>query len=90
MGEFKNRITVNIYDQFYTILGEDEPSHIRHVASLVDERIREIAKYNAGLDTSRKAVLAAVNVMDDYVKLKEEHELLLQKLSRIEGNNDND
>ncbi|TDM15740.1 cell division protein ZapA [Macrococcus bovicus] len=80
MGEFKNRITVSIYDQQYTIIGEDEPGHIRYVAGLVDERIREISRYNSGLDTSRKAVLAAVNIMDDYVKLKEDFEILLHKL----------
>ncbi|WP_414046148.1 cell division protein ZapA [Macrococcus equi] len=84
MGEFKNRITVTIHDQHYTIIGEDEPSHIRHVASLVDDRINEIARMSAGLDTSRKAVLAAVNIMDDYVKLQEEYELLKQKLISIE------
>ncbi|MCE4956269.1 cell division protein ZapA [Macrococcoides caseolyticum] len=85
MGEFKNRITVTIYDQHYTIIGEDEPSHIRHVASLVDDRITEIARMSAGLDTSRKAVLAAVNIMDDYVKLQEEYEQLKQKLKHIES-----
>ncbi len=79
MGEFKNRITVTIYDQHYTIIGEEEPSHIRHVAGLVDMRIREVSKYNAGLDTSRKAVLTAVNIMDDYVKLQEKYEDLLAK-----------
>lgn len=84
MGEFKNRITVTIYDQHYTIIGEDEPSHIRHVASLVDDRINEIARMSAGLDTSRKTVLAAVNIMDDYVKLQEEYEILKQKLINIE------
>ncbi|KAA1039962.1 cell division protein ZapA [Macrococcus equipercicus] len=79
MGEFKNRITVSIYDQHYTIIGEDEPSHIRYVAGLVDSRIREISRYNSGLDTSRKAVLTAVNIMDDYVKLQEKYEELLAK-----------
>ncbi|RXK18186.1 cell division protein ZapA [Macrococcus sp. DPC7161] len=82
MGTFKNRITVTIFDQHYTILGEDEPNHIRHVASLVDERIREVASMSAGLDTSRKAVLAAVNIMDDYVKLQEAHQALLEELNR--------
>ena len=65
MGEFKNRITVTINDQHYTIVGEDEPSHIRYVASLVDEKLRQISMQATGLDTSRKAVLTAVNIMDD-------------------------
>ena len=32
MGEFKNRINVTINDQHYTIVGEDNPEHIRYVA----------------------------------------------------------
>lgn len=80
MGEFKNRITVTIYDQQYTIIGEDDPSHIRYVASEVDARIKEVARHSSGLDTTRKTVLAAVNIMDDYIKLQEEHEQLKERL----------
>lgn len=40
MGEFKNRINVTINDQHFTIIGDDSPEHIRHVAHLVDENER--------------------------------------------------
>ena len=38
----KNRITVDIYGVQYTIVGTESASHIRHVASIVDEKMREI------------------------------------------------
>lgn len=43
MGEFKNRINVTINDQHYTIVGEDNPEHIRYVAHLVDERLKNVS-----------------------------------------------
>lgn len=85
MAEYKNRIAVVINDQQYTLVGEDNPEHIRYVAGLVDNKIREIGMKNAGLDTTRKAVLTAVNVMDEYVKLTEKHEALLEEMEQ-QGN----
>ena len=40
MGEFKNRINVTINNKNYTIVGEDNPEHIRYVAHLVDEKFK--------------------------------------------------
>lgn len=80
MAEYKNRISVEINDQQYTLVGEEDPQHIRYVARLVDEKIREIGMKNAGLDTTRKAVLTAVNVMDEYVKLLEKHQALVEEM----------
>ena len=57
MAEYRNRIAVEINDQQYTLVGEDDPEHIRYVARLVDEKIKEIGMKSAGLDTTRKAVL---------------------------------
>ncbi|EJM2414929.1 cell division protein ZapA [Staphylococcus pseudintermedius] len=83
MGEFKNRINVMINDQNYTILGEDDPERIRYVADLVDGKIRELGRRNAGLDSVRKAVLTAVNVMHELVLLEEENALLREEIQRL-------
>lgn len=34
----KNRVTVDIYGQKYTIVGPESKSHIRHVAEMVDQK----------------------------------------------------
>ncbi|NRD76059.1 cell division protein ZapA [Bacillus sp. BRMEA1] len=72
----KNRITVEIYGQQYVILGTESSSHIRHVASLVDNKMREISSRNPGLDVNKLAVLTAVNAVNDYLKMKD----LLERL----------
>ena len=78
----KTRVTVDIYGQQYTIVGTESSSHIRLVASIVDDKMREISEKNPTLDISKLAVLTAVNVVHDYIKLKEEYDRLLQKLRK--------
>ena len=68
----KNKITVDIYGQQYTVVGTESASHIRLVASLVDSKMREIAEKNPTLDISRLAVLTAVNTINDYIKLQDQ------------------
>ena len=65
MSEFKNRINVTINDQHFTIIGDDSPEHIRYVAHLVDEKMQELGQKSAGLDTTRKSILTAVNIMHE-------------------------
>lgn len=79
----KNRITVGIYGQQYTIVGTDSANHIRHVASLVDEKMRDIRSQNPSLDTSKLAVLTAVNAVHDYLKLQEKIEILENQLQQL-------
>ncbi|MGV3032714.1 cell division protein ZapA [Staphylococcus chromogenes] len=83
MGEFKNRINVTINDQHYTIVGEDDPEHIRYVADLVDDKIKSLRQRNAGLDSVRKAVLTAVNVTHELVLLEEENARLREEIQRL-------
>lgn len=72
----KNRITVDIYGVQYTIVGTESASHIRQVASIVDEKMREIHAKNPSLDSNKLAVLMAINAVNDYLKLKDRLEQL--------------
>ncbi|PAC67243.1 cell division protein ZapA, partial [Enterobacter cloacae] len=60
----------------YTIIGQETKMHMRHVASIVDDKMREINEKNPYLDINKLAVLTAVNVVHDYLKLKEQYEKL--------------
>ncbi|WP_163970175.1 cell division protein ZapA [Oceanobacillus halotolerans] len=73
----KTRVTVDIHNKPYTVIGTESPHHVRLVASLVDQKMREIQEANPKLDTTKLAVLTAVNTMNDYLKLKEEYASLL-------------
>lgn len=78
----KNRTTVDIYGQQYVILGTESQSHIRLVASLVDDKMREIGLKNPSLDVSKLAVLTAVNAVNDYIKIKDQLDRLLSELEK--------
>ncbi|MEC5421991.1 cell division protein ZapA [Virgibacillus sp. C22-A2] len=80
----KSRITVEIHNKSYTIVGEESASHVRLVASLVDQKMSEIQGSNLHLDTTKLAVLTAVNTMNDYLKLKEDYAKLLGSLKKKE------
>nr|WP_124726976.1 cell division protein ZapA [Staphylospora marina] len=73
----KNRLTVEIYGQQYQLAGKASPGHMRQVASHVDEKMRQIADKHPRLDTTRLAVLSAVNIADDYLRLKQQHDEIL-------------
>lgn len=73
----RNKVTVNINKRTYTIVGKESPEHVELIAQLVDDKMKEIYESNKHLDSTKLAVLTAVNTMNEYVKLKEEFDALL-------------
>jgi len=73
-GEEKTRITVEIYGMPYKLAGHSSSGHMQRVARQVDEQMRSIAREFPKLDTQRVAVLAAINLADEYLKLADEME----------------
>ncbi|MDR7077856.1 cell division protein ZapA [Neobacillus niacini] len=78
----RTRTTVDIYGQQYVILGTEAQTHVRHVAELVDKKMREIGSRNPLLDVNKLAVLTAVNAVNDYIKIKEQLERLQAELQK--------
>lgn len=74
MSEDKTKVSVDIFGMTYKLSGHTSGGHMRRVAGLVDEHMVRIAKGFPRLDTPRIAVLAAVNIADEYLKLKEQYE----------------
>jgi cell division protein ZapA len=81
----KLRIAVDIYGQTYKMIGKETSIHMRQVASIVDDKMREIGSHNPTLDSTKIAVLAAVNSVHDYLKLKEQVEQLEIQLKKLKG-----
>lgn len=82
-GNQKIRTPVTIYGQHYIITGTETSAHVKKVARLVDEKMYEIRSANPDLDTSKLAVLTAVNAVHDYIKLHERFEHLEKELERL-------
>ncbi|RSK28093.1 cell division protein ZapA [Bacillus sp. HMF5848] len=78
----KKKLTVDIYGQTYSIVGDESTSHVRMVAAMVDDKMHELAKANPQLDINKLAVLTAVNVVHDYVKLKQEYDQIMKQIEK--------
>lgn len=61
-----NRVRVNIYGEEYTIRSEGDEEYIRQVAGYVDRKMREIAEKAPNKSHARVAILAALNITDEY------------------------
>jgi cell division protein ZapA len=58
-------VRVEIFDQAYNLRGSDA-NYIMKLADYVDAKMRAVAKQTQTVDTVRLAVLAALNVADEY------------------------
>lgn len=83
----KTKVAVEIYGMQYRLSGNESEDHLRRVAELVDAQMRKIAAGYPRLDLPRLAVLSAVNIADDYLKLQEQRE---QERSGLEQNRSNE
>lgn len=79
------KVKVELFGQTYTLKGETSEEHILEVARLVDEKMRTLSAKNPSLDLTKTAVLAAVNLADDYLRLKQEYDELLKLLEAETG-----
>jgi cell division protein ZapA len=62
-------VRVEIFDQAYNLRGSD-PDYILKLAEYVDAKMRAVAEQTNTIDTVRLAVLAALNIADEFHLLK--------------------
>lgn len=66
-------VRVEIFDQAYNLRGSD-PKYILQLAEYVDAKMRAVAQATNTIDTVRLAVLAALNIADEFHLLKRKQE----------------
>ncbi len=66
-------VRVEIFDQGYNLRGTD-PDYILKLAEYVDSKMRAVAEQTHTVDSSRLAVLAALNIADEYHLLRRKAE----------------
>ena len=66
-------VRVEIFDQGYNLRGSD-PEYIMKLAEYVDGKMRAVSEQTQTVDTARLAVLAALNIADEYHLLKRNQE----------------
>ena len=77
----KSSLTVIIFGQEYKIVGtKNDYTYLRSVADYVDDKMNHISDLYPRLDLRKVAVLSAINITDEYFKLRKEYEDLVKLL----------
>jgi cell division protein ZapA len=64
-------VSVDIYDQTYHLRAHD-PAYIEKLAATVDSKMRAVSASGTTVDSLRVAVLAALNIADELLRLQEQ------------------
>ncbi len=62
--------SVEIFGQTYNVRGDGDPDYLTELAQFVDSRMREVAAQVATVDPVKIAVLAALNIADEFSRYR--------------------
>lgn len=78
MGENGDlKMSVEIYGETYTMKVSDDRQRMMEIVEMVDSMMRQIGQNQ--LSYKHVAVLAALNIAEEYFKLKDDYQLLDRK-----------
>ncbi len=75
----KQKITVSIAGQEYTMVAEEDEAYVQRCAAMVDSQVREVMG-GARLGLSDAAVLAAMNIADQFYREQDASENLRRQI----------
>ena len=84
-------IQVEIYGQRYSLRAADdtEAAYVESLAAHVDRKMKEIAQTTPTVDSFKVAVLAAINVADEYMQIRNQRkavdDYIAEKTQQIAG-----
>ena len=71
-------VSVEIYGETYNVRGEGDPDYLARLAKIVDERMHEIASRLSSVDVKKLAILAALNIADEFSRKRDEQEAAME------------
>ena len=77
----KRASDVEIMGEKLTLRSDAEESHVRKVAGYVDRKMQEVLKTTRPAARSSIAMLAALNIADEYQRLKDHYDAVSQRLN---------
>lgn len=63
-------IPVEIFGQTYKVRGDEDQGYIEELARFVDSKMNAIAETTGTIDSLKVAILAALNIADEFFKLE--------------------
>lgn len=80
MSDTVNRIEVTILDDRYVLKGKESSDYMEMLAFQINKKMQQIQNMNTRLSIVQTAVLTAVNILDELMKLQQEYQGLLDLL----------
>jgi cell division protein ZapA len=80
-------IEIKVYGRIYKIRvkGDEDEEYISRLTSYVDQKMQEIAVKSRSEDPTKIAVLAALNIADDYFVSRKRLDLVDERIERMEA-----
>jgi len=78
-------IRIQIFDQEYHVKGSLNAAYLEELARYVDGKMRSIATRSHNVDSLRVAVLAALNIADEFHQMKSKHEAATRQVEQKVG-----
>ena len=66
--------SVDIFGQTYSVRGDGDPNYLLELARFVDSRMRDVAAQVATVDPAKIAILAALNIADEFSRYRRQRE----------------
>jgi len=78
--EVERFVEVNILGHDYTVKTDAETEYIQEIASYVDKKMSEIVRNTKTVSTLNVAILAALNIADEFFKEMQKREELIEEV----------
>jgi cell division protein ZapA len=72
MAEKADFVHVEILGQTYTVKAGGDPGYVEKLAGFVDEQMKATGRASGAVDSLRVAVLTALNIADECMRLRRE------------------
>jgi len=79
----KKALDVEILGQKFTISSDAEEGYMLKVAGYVDGKMQELMQASKPVAKTNVAMLAALNIADEFHRLKDSHEAVLNRLDQL-------
>ena len=76
-------VEVKIMGQKVVLRSDDEEQYIRRVAEYVDGKMQEVSKSTNSKSKYSVAMLAALNIADEYHRLKDSHDMITTRVDQL-------
>lgn len=79
MGQ-KSKYVIKIGDVDYSLISDESYDYVMKIANFVDEKVDKLKKQSSKMSNQMAAVMACINITDEYFKLKKTEDELIRNV----------